>query len=126
MQMGDMLRIILVLAGIVLFCVTISSLAQRKMTESFCLAWGFVSIILILFGILIRPYKLNQLISGPGLTLIVIIGFFVIYGAMFFSIKVSELTRKNQELAIQVTLLNEESRVAKKEIEELKKNLKNN
>lgn len=124
MSVGDWLRIIMILAGIFLLAITVSSLARRKMTESFCLTWGLVAIVFILGGILLRPYGVSALISVTGLLLILVVGFCVVFGAFFITGKISELARKNQELAIQVTLLNHENRIMMKKLEELEKNTK--
>lgn len=119
MMTGDFLRVFMVVVGIVLLITTISSLAKRKMTESVCLAWGLVSVVCILAGILLRPYGISHYISRTGLLLIMIIGAVVLYGAFFVSIKLSELARKNHELAVQVSLLNYENCAMMKKLEEL-------
>lgn len=106
---GDVLRLILIVTGIVMLFITIGSLAKRKMNESFCLAWGIVSLAIILAGILLRPVHWSEYISNTGLVLLLIIFYGVLYAGYFVSLKISELTRKNQELAIQVSLLNQEN-----------------
>lgn len=119
MGMIDIFRFIVVLTGAGVFLMTISSLARRKMTESFSLTWGLVSIVLMLVGILLRPYGVSSLISLTGMLLILVIGFCVIFGAFYVTSKLSELTRRNQELALQVTLLNQENRIIMEKLEEL-------
>jgi len=119
MGMIDILRIIMVITGVFLFLLTLASLARRKMTESFSLTWGLISIILILSGMLLRPYGISQFISVTGLLLILIIGFSILFGAFYITSKVSELARKNQELSIQITLLNQENRMMMEKLEEL-------
>lgn len=124
MVMIDVLRIIMVLIGVFLLIMTLSSLARRKMTESFCLTWGLVAIIIILSGIILRPYGISDMISVTGLLMIVIIGLCVLFGAFYITGKVSELTRKNQELAIHVSLLNQENKMILSRLEELEKEKK--
>lgn len=119
MMVGDFLRVFMVVVGIVLLITTISSLAKRKMTETVCLAWGLVSVVCILAGLLLRPYGVSNYISRTGLFLIMIIGAVVLYGAFIVSTKLSELARKNHELAVQVSLLNYENCRMMKKIEEL-------
>ena len=109
MELVDVLQIIIIATGIILLIVTINSLAHRKMTESFCLAWGLIALILVLAGFLLRPTEWSRYISPMGLIMVVMIGFCVVYVAYFMSTKVSELSRKNQELAIQVSLLRQEN-----------------
>lgn len=119
MMVGDFLRVAMVVIGIVLLLTTISSLAKRKMTESVCLAWGLVAVVFILAGILLRPYGVSNYISLIGLFLIMIIGAVVLYGAFLVSTKLSELARKNHELAVQVSLLNHENCMMLKKLEQL-------
>ena len=113
MAMGIILQAIMIVLGFALLCKTITSLAQRKLTEPFCLTWGLIAIIIMLAGCLLRPSGLGEYISPIGLVLVVMIGFCIVYGAYFISQVVSDLMRKNNELAIQVSLLNQE-------VEELK------
>lgn len=107
---GTILQVIMVLTGLFLLVITVNSLARRKMTESFCLAWGLISLILVVAGFFLRPAGWSRYLSNVGMALVVLLGFCVIYVAYFLSVKISELSRKNQELAIQITLLNEENK----------------
>lgn len=124
MEPGVILQIILIIVGVVLFATVASSLAKRKMTESFCLTWGFIAIIIILAGILLRPAEWNKYISGTGMLLLIMIGFCIIYGAYFMSGKVSDLIRKNTELAMQVSLLNHEKEELCRRMDELEAKVK--
>ena len=130
MTMGIILQIIMIVLGGALLCETITSLAQRKMTESFCLTTGIgieayigvlISVIIILAGCLLRPSGIAEYISVTGLLLVVLIGFCIVFGAHFMSRVVSDLMRKNNELAIQVSLLNQEREEILEQLEDLKK-----
>lgn len=119
MELVYVLQSIIVATGIILLIVTINSLAHRKMTESFCLAWGLIALILVLAGFFLRPTEWSRYISPMGLIMVVMIGFCVVYVAYFMSTKVSELSRKNQELAIQVSLLRQENQLVMQQLEQL-------
>lgn len=121
MTMGLVLQIIMIVLGGTLLCETITSLAQRKMTESFCLTWELISVIIILAGCLLRPSGIAEYISVTGLLLVIMIGFCIVFGAHFMSRVVSDLMRKNNELAIQVSLLNQEREEILEQLEDLKK-----
>lgn len=121
MNAGGVLQIIMVLAGILVLFVSVISLAKRKMTEPFCLTWGIVAVLIILAGILLRPSGWNRYISSVGLILVVLIGFCLMYGSYFMSCKISELMRKNNELAIHVSLLDQEKKEILDKLEELEK-----
>ncbi|MBP3594057.1 MAG: DUF2304 domain-containing protein [Lachnospiraceae bacterium] len=109
----------MIIIGIMLLGATVSSLAKRKMTENVCLAWGVVSVVFILAGILLHPYGISQYISVTGLVLIMIIGVVVLQGTFVISAKISELARKNHELALQVSMLNYENRDILARVEKL-------
>jgi len=115
MDAGLVLRAEMILAGVFLFGITLLSLAKRKMTDSFVLVWGLISVIFVLTGILLNPVELAHYISPTGMLLAGAIGFCAVFGAYFISIRVSELTRRNLELAMQVTLLKQEVAALKAE-----------
>ena len=121
MQTGAILRIVMITAGVLIFMQTILSLAKRRLKEQFCLLWGVISLLLVLAGILLRPVTLSQYVSGTGMLLIIVAGGCVVCCLYFLSIQLSVLSRKNQELAMQVSLLNQENERILAELEELKK-----
>ncbi len=115
---GSLLRVTMALTGAFLFAITVVSLAKRKMTDSFVLAWGLVSVLFILGGILLHPTKLGDYISGVGMILAGVTMFCVIFGAYFMSVRISELVRRNLELTMQVTLLRQEMTALEAQISE--------
>lgn len=119
MEAGMLLRIIMIGAGVFLFGITVASLAKRRMTDVFCLIWELISVLLVLAGILLKPAGWNKYISFTGLKIILLIGFCLIYGAYFISARISELMRKNQELAMHVSLLEAEYEEIKEKLDKL-------
>ena len=119
MQTGDMLRILLIFLGCFLVIKTILSLARRKLKEQFCLLWGVIALGLIISGICIRPTLWNQYVSTRGMAVIVVIGICALWCLFYLSTQVSVLSRKNQELAMQVSLLNQENEMLLKKIQEV-------
>lgn len=116
---GFILRFFLCAIGAVLLVNVVSSLARRKMTESFALIWGVMALLCVIAGILVRPVLLNSYISVIGMILIMMAVLCVIVGAYFISLRISELMRKTQELSINVTLLYDENLRLMKQVEEL-------
>ena len=97
-----LLQIILLTAGILLFIRTLWSLARKKLTET------LVAILLVVAGLLLIPLNWSQYITH-GALILVTVGFVLMFEGMFFlSIHLSFTTRKTQELAIQISLLNQE------------------
>ena len=121
MAVGDVLRLFVIVAGAYMFLKAILSLAKRKMTEPFCLAWAVLSALMIFSGILLNPSQLDGYISTRGLILIIIIVSGILWGLWFISTQVSILKRKNQELAMQISLLNNDYEKIIKELEKLEK-----
>lgn len=121
MAVGDVLRLFVIVAGAYMFLKAILSLAKRKMTEPFCLAWAVLSALMIFSGILLNPSQLDGYISTRGLILIIMIVSGILWGLWFISTQVSILKRRNQELAMQISLLNQDCEKILKELEELRK-----
>ena len=120
MAVGDVLRLFVIVAGAYMFLKAILSLAKRKMTEPFCLAWAVLSALMILSGILLNPSQLDGYISTRGLILIIIIVSGILWGLWFISTQVSILKRRNQELAMQISLLNNDYEKIIKELEKIR------
>ena len=121
MAVGDVLRLFVIVAGAYMFLKAILSLAKRKMTEPFCLAWAVLSALMILSGIILNPSQLDRYVSLRGLILIMIIVSGVLWGLWFISTQVSSLKRRNQELAMQISLLNHDCEKMLRELEKLRK-----
>ena len=121
MAVGDVLRLFVIVAGAYMFLKAILSLAKRKMTEPFCLAWAVLSALMSLSGILLNPSQLDGYISTRGLILIIIIVSGILWGLWFISTQVSILKRRNQELAMQISLLNNDCEKILRELEKLKR-----
>lgn len=121
MDTGSILRYFLCIIGVILLFFAVSSLARKKLTESFALIWGGLAVISFITGILIQPVLLNNYISLPGMVLIVLCVVCALWGAYFISLRVSELMRKNAELAIDVSLLHQETDEMNRKITELMK-----
>ena len=119
MSAGNWLRLYLVVVGGIILWMTLASLAKRKFTDQFCMLWGVLAGCMVLGGVLLSPTEITRYISGTGLLLVLIIFTGVLYMAWCFSREISSLTRKNQELAMQLSLLNQEHDRVEKLLEEL-------
>lgn len=111
MSAGTGLCLFMIVVGVVILGMTIHSLVKKNMTESFSILWGIVSFSLVVAGIVLRPTQWNQYISWSGLLLILFAVLLLLASAFYFSVRVSRLTREVRELAIQVSLLNQENEV---------------
>lgn len=108
MSTGVLFKIILALLGLTAFVRTIYALAKKKLTDSLSLLWFVLSACLFLAGIVVKSDVITQYVGMSSLVLFtaVLIGGLVMVWLM--SIHIATLTRKNLELAIQISLLNAE------------------
>lgn len=106
---GIFLRVFMIVLGCYLLVITLLSLAKRKMTEQFCLVWSVLSVLMVILGIVIKPSQIERYMRGEILALVLIVVLSVVWGLWFISTQVSILMRKNQELAMQTSLLNQDS-----------------
>lgn len=121
MASGDILRLFVIVSGAYMLVKAVLSLAKRKMIEPFCLAWVLLSALMILSGVLLNPSQLDRYISTRGLILIIIVVSGILWGLWFISTQVSLLKRRNQEMAMQISLLNNDCEKILKELEKMKK-----
>lgn len=119
-----MIKVFAIVLGIYLLVITILSLAKRRMTEQFCLLWGFLAVVMIVFGVTVNPSELYRYISKEGLMIVMLGILLIVYAAWFLSTQVSILMRKNQELAMQISLLNQENEQILQTLHDMRKNKK--
>lgn len=116
MVAGDGLRVFMIVAGLAVLGVAVASLAKKRMTEAFCIAWSALAVMLVCGGIVLRPAGWNLYVSWNGL-LLALSGLLVLLaGAFFLSVRVSVLSRQVRELAVQVSLLNQENATIRREL----------
>ena len=120
MDIGNLLKAFIIILGVVLLMKAVLSLAKRKMTEPFCLVWAILSCLMIIAGLLLQPYQLDHYVSKRVLILILLMVLSAVWGLWFISTQVSILMRRNQELAMQLSLLNQDSEKLMKELKEIK------
>lgn len=103
-----LLQIVLFTVGVLLLVRTLWSLARKKMTETLSMFWSVTAILLVVAGLLLIPLNWSQYITH-GAVIFVTVGFVLVFEGMYFlSIQLSYTTRRTQELAIQISLLNQE------------------
>lgn len=117
-QYGLVVQILLVAAGGIILVIDVALLAKRKLSEPISVTWGFAAIIFILAGIFLRPNGWINYISPAGLIMLSILGVLALVGLFMASSRMSELIRKNTEMAMNISLLNQEIVELKKDIAE--------
>lgn len=109
METTELLQILVVIGGIVFLVITFLEYAKRRMTEEIGLLWSLFSILMVIIGVI--PNSLVWVGQIRRSVAVVLFGFafFFLLMLLYLSIVISQLLRRNQELAIQVSLLNQEN-----------------
>ena len=112
-------RIILIIAGVFLLFCSFMSLVKKKMTEGMVLRWAVGSILLIIMGVVPSLSDWSSKLSTTHIIALVLCSAFILGFVFKISSSLSQLAMKNQELAMQVSLLNQENERILYEIEQL-------
>ena len=69
MDIGNVLKLFMIILGVFILFKTVVSLAKRQMTEQFCLVWAALSVLCVVCGFLLKPTNLEKHISLCGFIL---------------------------------------------------------
>ena len=101
-----MVRILMVGTGILFLILAFWAYTKQKLNDSMALIWAFVSIALVITG---AVPAVSKHLSESLLIFMFIICLLLLFLLFKVSKAVSVLSMKNQELAMQVSLLNQEN-----------------
>ena len=104
--MMTIIRILMVGTGILFLVLAFWAYTRQKLNDSMALIWVFVSIALVITG---AVPAVSKHLSESLLIFMFIICLLLLFLLFKVSKAVSELSMKNQELAMQVSLLNQEN-----------------
>lgn len=104
--MMTIIRILMVGTGILFLVLAFWAYTRQKLNDSMALIWAFVSIALVITG---AVPAVSKHLSESLLIFMFIICLLLLFLLFKVSKAVSVLTMKNQELAMQVSLLNQEN-----------------
>lgn len=99
-------KIALIVTGILFVILDFLAYAKQKLTENIGLGWGLFSLLLIITGALLDSDETD---SDVIYLLIFLLGLFLLFVIFAICKSVSVLIMKNRELAMQVSLLNQEN-----------------
>lgn len=116
------MRLVLAFVGILVILLAIWLRAVKKLTVDFTAMWGLLGVFLVLTGI-IAPLSegIKECFAGAGQA-VAVLGAVCILAGFQFSLVLSRLTMKNQDLAIEVSLLKQEN---ERILAEFKENIRN-
>ncbi len=114
-----MWKLIMIGLGILVLLADFYACVLKKLTDTMGLGWGTFGILLILLGSVPGLSDWSVLMQQNAY----IAGFVVLVSVIFYAfllcMQLSQLTMKNQELAMQVSLLNQENERILRELEKL-------
>lgn len=122
MRRTERMRLVLAIVGVLVILAVIWLRAVRKLTVDLTAMWGLLGVFLVLAG-MITPLSdwIRECIAGTGQAAAVF-GTVCILAGFQFSLVLSRLVMKNQDLAIEVSLLKQEN---EKILAEFKENIRN-
>ena len=109
----------LIITGIVIMALTFFLHAVRKLTVNLAVVWEFLGLTAILTGAVPAFSGWCYLLARGTAVAMFTIGVLVLWGGYQFCILISSLSMKNQELAMQVSLLNQENEKILRELEKI-------
>lgn len=118
MHQGYIIQVFLITVGVLSLIVDVALLAKRKLSEPISVTWGFAAIIFVIAGIVLRPDLWMSYISTPALIMIFVLIVLAVIAVFLGSTRMSELIRKNTEMAMNISLLNQEIVELKRDIAE--------
>ncbi len=115
----------LIIVGVMIMIMSFVFHAKRKLTVNLAVVWEFLGFALILTGAVPVFSSWCHLLAKGTVIAMFVIGALALWGSYILCILISNLSMKNQELAMQVSLLNQENELMLKEIEKLKEDREN-
>lgn len=118
---GNICKTVFYRTGTVFAWENVGVTGKKKDDGSFLSGLAFLAVLIGLAGILLQPSQIEHYISWRGMILGMIVLVGIIGSLWFLSMQVSSLMRKNQELAMQTSLLNQDYMTLIRRVEELEK-----
>ena len=119
MSTAAIVKACVILMGIGLMIVTFVLHAKKKLTVNLAVTWELLGIAAILSGAVPRFSGWSSRIGLGSLVVRLITALLGLWGVYQMTIQISSLLMKNQELAILVSLLNQENERILRELEKL-------
>lgn len=109
LETAVIVRIVVACLGVLLLAVDFFAYCKQKIKENFAFLWGVLAVVLVLISAITPLAQWSTLLSGWGYAGVLTLATILIWLLFTMSMDVSQLALKNQELAMQVSLLNSEN-----------------
>ena len=110
----------LIVIGVVIMALSFVLHARRKLTVNLAVVWEFLGFALILVGAVPVFSSWCHLLAKGTVIAMFVIGALAVWGSYILCILISDLSMKNQELAMQVSLLNQENELMLHELKKMR------
>ena len=121
MSIAFLAKIGLIMTGVIVMVLTFLLHSAKKLTVNLAVAWEAIGIGLILVGTVPFFSSWCYLLARGTMIAMFLVGGLTIWGGFELSILISSLAMKNQELAMQTSLLNQDYMTLIRRVEELEK-----
>ena len=113
------LRIIMVVAGCLFLILNFVTYVKKNLTEKFTWMWTFFCVVMILSGIVPGLNRWSFQFNSWGYLVLCIILVLIVQFIFIITKEIANLKKRNKELAMHVSLLNQENERILAELEKL-------
>lgn len=108
-----------IIGGFILLISTFRKFVARKLTEELAICWSALAILFIVSGCFRKCFCWSKEMHLMNAIVILCISYLLLFIIFYTNVLLSGLIRKNQELAIMVSLLNQENESMIQQMKEL-------
>ena len=117
-------RVIMIAAGVCLLLLTFFMYSKRRLTERIALGWALFSVVMVMAGAIPAWSGWSRALALSSYPMVFAMGGLVVLIIFHHSVYLSLLVMKNQELAMHVSLLNQENEETIKRLMEAEKRIR--
>ncbi|MCI7130317.1 MAG: DUF2304 domain-containing protein [Lachnospiraceae bacterium] len=117
-------RLIAIAAGVGLLLLTFFMYSKRRLTDRIALGWALFSVVTVMAGAIPAWSGWSRALALSSYPMVFALGGLVVLIIFHHSVYLSLLVMKNQELAMHVSLLNQENEETIKKLFEMEKELR--
>lgn len=118
-MMPLVLRIVMVATGCLFLILNFVTYVKKNLTEKFTWMWTFFCIVMILSGIVPGLDRWSYQLNSWGYVALCIILILIVQFIFIISKEIANLKKRNKELAMHVSLLNQENERILAELEKI-------
>lgn len=116
---GGMLRIGIIIMGVVLVVISFWKHSVKKLAVDYAVIWELLGILMILLGAVPALSEWTELLSPEMRLMVFCVAFLFFAMEIRRGLTISQLTFRDREMAMHVSLLNQESEHVMAQVEEL-------